>query len=423
MPFSDVAAAPLYYLVAPAGFPNYGDELIVAGWLRHLADVAPDATVWVDTHSPGPAQVLFRELFGHVRFTDTLWRLCSESSSENPWEVAAWVQEVVHNPGTAARWHHGISLLQQVDVVHVVGGGYINKIWPKHVGLLAGAAAAVRRSGGRAAMTGQGLIPAAEDSTPLLRALADRFEIVDVRDAATAELLDVAPGVDDAFLSMGTDQFITPDEAWPGEEPPEVMLCLQSDMNEVGKGRLAGAALSILREWQVPPHKLCVVEGIPRIDRDIFALFEQEMPGARFYPFADVWDKGLPVSSSQTWISTRFHLHMAAAAAGASGVAISISPDYYATKHRSLIDLGSGWTLLENLDEIPARPTDGGFPADTLANFRQSKLELAKAIYAPVVRPEPEPDSQSDAAPDAAAAPPPPQRRRWARRPRNGSPT
>lgn len=383
MPSRDPDARPVYYLIASAGFPNLGDELITRAWLRYLADAAPDATVWVDTHSPGPARLLHGESHPGVRFVDTLWRLSSEAESEDPWEVASWVQQVVHNPGMSPRWHHGISLLQHLDVVHVLGGGYVNKVWPKHIGLLAGAASAIDRSGARGAMTGQALFPAADTAAPLLRALADRFEVVDMRDAASAELLGTTTGVDDAFLSLGREKMTTPAQAWPDEPAPDVMLCVQSDMNHVGAGALAGAVLSTLREWRVKPEHVCVVEGIPRIDRDIYGLFEQQFPGVRFYPFADVWDRGLPVSAEQTWLTTRFHVHMAAAAAGASGVAFSISPDYYATKHRSLIELGSEWTLVDNFSEVPERPTAGGFDQETIASCGQAKLELAKAVYAP----------------------------------------
>lgn len=404
MASSDVSSrsgAQCYYLVAPAGYPNYGDELIAAGWLRHLAETAPDARVWLDTHSPGPAQVLLGDLHPNVRFTDTLWRICTEAPSADPWEVAAWAQDVVHNPGMLARWHHPISLLQEVDVLHVLGGGYINNLWPTHIGLLAGAAAAVRRSGGRAAMAGQGLMPPVEGSAALLRALADRFEVVDVRDEASADLLCSTPGVDDAFLTIGTGAgLITPEQAWPGEEPPEVLVCAQSDLVDGGAGQLAGLLLSTLRAWRVPPEKVCVVEGIPQVDREIFALFEHELPGARFYPFADVWDQGLPVGPAQTWLSTRFHVHMAAAAGGANGVAISVSPGYYDTKHGSLAALGSGWTVLEDLDEVPERPAGGGFDPEALARFRQSKLRLAKAVYAPVARPEPAAESDPESDPD-----------------------
>jgi polysaccharide pyruvyl transferase WcaK-like protein len=409
---AESGARPLYYLGAPAGFPNYGDELILAGWLRWLAETAPEADVWVDTHSPGPASVLLDGLHPRLRFTDVLWRLCGEAPSDDPWEVASWVQAAVHNPGMAPRWYYGIELLSRADVVHLVGGGYINDVWPRHVGVVAGAAAAVRRSGGRAAMTGQGLLPVADGVAPLLRALADRFDIVDVRDEATATLLGVNQGVDDAFLALGP-------HCYSDEDAPEVLLCLQSDLLEVGAGKLAAAVLNMLRSWKVQPEQVGIVEGIPRVDRDVYALFEHELPGARFYPFPDVWNKGLPVSRQQTWISTRFHMHLVAAAAGASGVAISVRPDYYATKHRSLASLGSRWTLVDDLDavvagSVPERPRSGGFAPEALGEFRQAKRDLAKSVYAPVIRPqpEPEPSPESDAGPEVAPAPP---RRIWAR--------
>ena len=371
----------MYYLVATSGFPNYGDELILDGWLRPLRDVAPNAEVWVDTPSPGPTQLLFGEAHPRVRFVDTLWRLCWEAPSDDPWEVAAWVQHAVANPGMAPRWHQGIALLHRLDVVHVVGGGYVNAIWPRHVGLLAGAAAAARHSGARAAMTGQGLAPEPPGAAPLLEALAGRFDVVDVRDVESAELLGVEPGVDDAFLAIGQHRVCRPQDVWPDTRPPEVMVCLQSDMNDAGTGAIAGAALSMLRRWQVPGEGVGVVEGIPRVDREVYALIEHELPGARFLPFVDVWAAGLPVSAAQTWISTRFHPHMLAAAAGAAGVVISISPDYYAPKHRSLIALGSGWTLMEDLGKPPERPSAGGFVPETVRRLSMQKRAVAETLY------------------------------------------
>jgi len=392
----------LYYVVAPVGHPNYGDELIAASWLRELAVMAPDADVWVDTHSPGPAAVLLDGIHPRAKFTDTLWRLCWEAPSEDPWQAAAWVREAVHNPGMMPRLHGGIELLATADVVHVVGGGYINKLWPKQIGLFSGTAAAVERSGGRAAMTGHGLVPACDDVVPLLLSLLDHFEVVEVRDEASAALVDVQPGLDDAFLGIGPHRYETADDQ------PEVMLCLQSDLVEVGIGKLAGAVLSMLRAWKVPPERVGIVEGVPRVDREVFALLERELPGARFYPFSHIWAHGLPANPRQTWISTRFHVHMLAAAAGASGVAVSINPDYYATKHRSLAALGSNWTVLEDLTQVPDRPSAGGYSADTLERLRKAKVEIAKAVYAPVVRRVPA---------DAPAEPQPESfRRRWSRR-------
>jgi hypothetical protein len=88
----------------------------------------------------------------------------------------------------------------------------------------------------------------------------------------------------------------------------------------------------------------------------------------------------MPARAGQTWLSTRFHAHLTAAAVGASGVAVAVNPDYYLTKHRSLTDLGSRWTLSSTLD-TPERPTQGGFPPEIVTTATATKLRVAKTIY------------------------------------------
>lgn len=367
---------PLYYLAGPAGHPNYGDELITAGWLKYLAETAPEATVWVDAHSPGPAQVLLGDLHPRVRFTDTLWRLCWAAPSDDPWQVAAWVRRAVTDPGLAPRWDRGIALLRRAEVIHLLGGGYMNRIWPRHIGLLAGAAAAARASGARCAATGVGLFPEPEGAAELVRATAAEFDIADVRDRASADLLGTTPGIDDAFL--GHPKLRASQDAMP-----DVMLCLQSDQLDIGADALASAVLRMLRAWQIAPERVGVVEAIPGEDRKVFDLIDHQLPGARFYPFVDIWEHGLPVAAGQIWLTTRFHMHLVAASAGATGVAIPVSRDFYATKHRSLVELGSGWTMLDDLDRVPRRPAGTGFDDSVIAAARRAKSVLARAVYAP----------------------------------------
>ena len=100
---------PLYYLVGTSGHPNYGDELIAATWLRYLARIAPDCEVWLDCPNPGPAEVLLGDLHPHVRFVDTLWRLCWAAPSNEPWEVNGFVQRAVHEPVELSA--HGVERL------------------------------------------------------------------------------------------------------------------------------------------------------------------------------------------------------------------------------------------------------------------------------------------------------------------------
>lgn len=367
--------ASVIYLVGTSGNPNYGDELITATWLKYLARVAPNSEVWVDCPNPGPSAVLLAHLHPRVRFTDTCWRLCWESPGDGPWEVASFVQHAINNPGLAPRWVAGIELAARADVMHVIGGGFVNGIWPRHIGLLAAAVAAVRRSGGRAVMTGQGLWPVAEEAQPLLRNLVAQFTTADVRDDSSAGLVGTGASMtgDDMFFS--TDQSL-----YRTDDLREIMICVQSDMLDVSVPALAGFLLDTLRTWGVHPEQVGIIEGIPRVDREVFALIEHDLPGARFYPFSEIMDAGLPAAAGQRWLSTRFHTHLMAAAVGAHGVAVSINSNYYTNKHRSLIERGSGWSLSEGL-QIPAVPTGGGFSTTALREIQEHKAKLAASIY------------------------------------------
>lgn len=369
--------APKLYLVATTGHPNYGDELIAATWLKYLARVAPDSEIWIDCPNPGPSSVMLGNLHPRARFTDTFWRLCWEAPSDGPWEVSAFVQHAVNNPGLAPRWVTGIELAATADVVHIIGGGFINGIWPRHIGLMAAAVASVRRSGGRAVMTGQGLWPVAENAQSLVRNLVGQFEVVDVRDEPSNDLVTAAGRV----TTTGDDMFFGIEAGlYRGDDLPEYMVCLQSDLLDVSVPAMAGFLLDTLRDWDVRPDRVGFVEGIPRVDREVFALVEHDLPGARFYPFSEIIELGLPAAEHQRWLSTRFHVHLMAAAVGAPGVAVSINSGYYTNKHRSLIERGSGWNLSEGL-RVPEMPDEGGFSVGQLQNLQEAKAKVAWSIY------------------------------------------
>lgn len=366
------------YLIGPTGLPNFGDELLAATWLRYLARVAPEAEVWLDCHTPGTAQVMLAGLHPNLRCTNTLWRLSTEAApSDDPWQVAAWVRKVLHDPGMAPRCHPGVELLGQMDVVHIIGGGYVNALWPQHVGLLAGAVAARERSGARLALTGQGFVPHAPGSEELLHALVAHFDVVDTRDEPSAALLASAGAeatCDDVFLDVPTPE--------QHDKARRFMVCVQSDMGALEPPALAGRVLGLLRGWEVKSSELTFVEAIPRVDRAVYDLIAAELPDAEFVPMSALWRRGIPAAADQVWISTRFHLHLLAAAAGARGVAVSVSPDYYDTKHGSLIRLGSGWSMIDAAGtDVPAVPETGGFSADTLDMLATMKGIVAEHVY------------------------------------------
>ena len=392
------------YLVAPTGYPNYGDELIARTWLRYLARVRPRTTVVLDSHSPGQASLLLRDAHPKVIFTNTLWQLTEFAANApasddehkpdptRPWE---WVARTAADPGRAPRLSEGIEILNRASTIHLLGGGYVNSVWPHHVSLVSAIAAVARQTGAAAVASGQGLIPRLDEPgwTALLDAARD-FTVFDVRDAASADALAGAPGVgssasgDDAWLSLHrpvSELYRRIGTRSPGRG---VVLCLQSDLTDQFRGpastgveALTDFVRSTLDAWDVPGSDVTVVEGIPGHDYEVPHRLGSRLDGAAVIPFRELWRHGLPAGKANTWITTRFHPHLMAAAAGDSGIAIVPMPVYYSTKHRSLLDAGSAWTLVEGGDTIPDRPAAGGFSPTARRRAIDAKLALAQRVY------------------------------------------
>jgi polysaccharide pyruvyl transferase WcaK-like protein len=379
----------IVYLVAPSGNPNYGDEFILRAWLRYLARVRPEADVVVDCHTPGQAAVLLRAWHPRVTFVDTIWRICFETAHLPPTEAIAVAASVVHDPGRMPRIVSGIELLARADTVHLVGGGYVNAVWSHHLALLAAANAAVDRSGGIAVATGQGLVPVGDpDRSSLLRDLQERFSLFDVRDGPSYG----------AITRSGGQQSFTGDDAWLGIGDEGVydtaseaarrsfVFCLQSDlMDDFAGGQgtegLTNAIARLIVQWNLDGEDVAVVEGMPGADRIVFDRVAHLLRGVVFVPFTDVWNRGLPARAGQTWVSTRFHPHLLAAATGASGLALSGRSDYYPIKHQSLVEAGSRWQVSDS-SELPSKPVrDGGFTAGSVEQLRRRKSTLAAQLY------------------------------------------
>ncbi|MEZ0341380.1 polysaccharide pyruvyl transferase family protein [Mycobacterium sp. pV006] len=379
------------YLVAPSGHPNYGDEFIVRAWLRHLARVRPDAEVIVDCHTPGQAAVLMAGAHPSVTFVDTLWRICFETAELPPVDAVAAAAAVIGEPGRMPKLVCGVELLARADVVHVVGGGYINAVWPHHLALLAAAAAGADRAGARLVATGQGLLPVGDEQRrALLIAYAQRFATFDVRDQAS---YDVLAGIGDRLTQTGDDAWLGLGHSDVYDDECEaarrrVVFCLQSDlMDDFAGGRgvdgLADAASRLVESWGLDGADVAFVESIPGADRVVFDRISHLVPGAEFMPFSHLWRTGLPAVPGQIWVTTRFHHHLLAAARGVSGIALTGRADYYPVKHQTLAEHGSGW-LLSDSDDLPNAPvTGGGFRPEKVAAMTREKTSLAARIYPP----------------------------------------
>lgn len=378
-----VGTREVVYLVSVAGFPNLGDELIAEAWLRHLAARRPAAVVVVDSPRPGQAALLLQHANPAAVFVDTLWRRVfapGDGHRSDP------VDDLHRSAGSDP----GARLLLRAGTVHIVGGGFLNGLWPHHLALVPAVAAVTRSTGGRAVASGAGLTPGfagldAED----FRAAVDGFDVFDVRDAPSAEYLGPVRGAsftgDDAWLSAAV--------ARPEPGPPEeagVVVCAQGDLTDDfswrgdrGVTAVARFIEATLDEWAVAGPEVVIAECNPGIDAVVANRLGARLDGAERLSFQQVWASGLPTGRGRTWVSTRFHPHLIAASAGDSGVAVIAKPDYYGTKHASLSEAGSAWTLVGPDCDVPPRPCAGGFSPATVATNRSRKAALAHRLYPP----------------------------------------
>ena len=352
------------YLIGPSGTPNFGDEFIDASWLKHLAKAHPETEVYLDCPEPGIAQSLFAELHPKLRVTDTLWRAVRDAAAFPTAEMSTHVADLVKNLGSP-RYDLGLLQLRQAGSLHLLGGGYVNSLWPQHYGLIAGMQAVRELTGARLLATGLGLMPFLDDGTTAADALFHKFDYASARDAESTSTFGMTQGIDDAFLGapaeIGRNSLAA----------NSLCVCIQSDTVDDGYFDKAVAfAREHIQKAVDAGKSVYYFEAIPGVDRAAFDQLEDLIPEANFIPFSMIWANGLPLSPNQEWLTTRFHFHLLAAAAGATGTVIGAKAGYYDIKHKSVQDLGSGWshvsvggeasapaanTLKKNLDSLVER--------------------------------------------------------------------
>lgn len=383
------SGTPVIYLIGTSGHPNYGDELITAAWLGRYARKFPNAVVYLDSPFPGRSASLFRGLHPHLRCVDTLYHACWNAPLDSPEATVNFGYEVAGAPGMLPREATAVEDFADIDLVHILGGGYINAVWPSHLALIGAAATMADRFGARTAMTGAGLIPLVENDSETLGQWLARFDVVDARDSGTFEAVSRSvPQAtqlgDDALLSLvsSPNEGLVP--GWPVEGGTPTMLNLQSDLLTMPLEQLVDCAVATLKAWGVDQEPITLVECLPPDDLAALPLLEPHLPQLQVLRFAEVWRDGLPVHVGQRWITTRFHLHLVAAAAGAWGVAVPVSDEYYRPKHDSLIALGSGWAVANSLEQpatagtAPDQPFSGNLP--TLVDGKRQLCETVLGL-------------------------------------------
>ena len=242
--------------------------------------------------------------------------------------------------------------------------------------MLAAGAALSEERGVRSAVTGLGLMPAAAEPE-LFDRLGAGYSVLDVRDKESRALFSR-----DDVTDSGADVLLDIDShLYDQRESRSLMLSFQTDLVDQGVEVLADLALRTVEAWAVDSSKIGYVEALPGQDRRVFELLQPSLPDMRFYPFIEVWREGLPARRGQRWLTTRFHQHLVAAAAGAWGVFFPVKAGYSDVKHESLVSRGSRWAAAKPGEPVDQAHGEAGF-GRALPPLVAAKQEVAARVYA-----------------------------------------
>ncbi|GAB3600963.1 polysaccharide pyruvyl transferase family protein [Microbacterium tumbae] len=364
---------PIIYLVSPAGHPNYGDELITRAWLDVLTELRPDAEVWLDCPHPGRASHLFRRTHPHLHVTSTLWELARSRTLHDPIEDAERIARHIRDLGTP-RIDPGLFALRGVTSVHLLGGGHFTDLRPDDLGVITAVAELRREFGVPAWATGLGVQPLSAERSGWVSEQLSAFDLVEGRDRASAEAIGGELGVDDAFLVLAGSRPVYDER--PGADS---VVLVQGDERSWSDGDAIRTIEGFLA--YAPDSEAAFVEAVPPDDARYIA---DARPDARLYSFGNIWFDGLPARAGQRWLTTRFHGHLLAAAAGAAGTVMVGAPGDD-RGHASLLELGTGWSVAA-AGSVAEPTVDPDFPARA-REHAADKRRLAEQLYPPVDQP------------------------------------
>ena len=349
------------YLVSMASYPNYGDELIARRWLEHLARHRPEDEVWLDCRHPGTASALFGGLHPRLRVTDAVFRTVEDSLRGS----RRGVEDIITSLGTPL-YDAPLLALREAGSLHLLGGGFVNAVWPENDLIVEAMRAASRLGGAPLIATGQGLAPFGPETL-------QGFDHVSVRDAPSAQRLGIPQGVDDAYL---VERMPVPERS----APTELVLCVQSDAVDDGAfERLIGHVRRTVGASGIPRERVRYVEALPGGDFAGYDRLRDLVAEDGFVPFTRFWRGEFSPAAHQVWLTTRFHHHLVAALHGARGIALAAKTGYYDVKHGSLVEGGSRWRVQDGTGEVLdlSQLPDPAPAADSIA----AKTAEAQLLY------------------------------------------
>ena len=244
-------------LVGAIANPNMGDEAILHENLRLIKRMfGENCIVYVFTKDASYTALHVQEQ--GVVPVDYLHRITKECHYDLGKICARHEELLAYEPGEGddSDFEAIHDIMRSVDVLHIVGGGYLNGIWPDMLEEVHVLTLLAQRYGARVLATGIGVYPLNEHVADRVLDVVRACEVVDFRDGSMDELTKFIPNADlGDKVQMTTDDavrfgMLAPNE-WRPALPADIVharnkryavICLHNDPAIVD----AGAAKEII---------------------------------------------------------------------------------------------------------------------------------------------------------------------------------
>ncbi len=333
----------VFYLVSQAGFGNLGDELILREWLHKIDNIyGENATVYIDVSQPSICQFMLAtcSFSLNIKVQDILWNISRQHPVEAGLSLKNELMPYLEN-------------FSKVEIVHILGGGYINDTWEFNKNLITLCKFIQDFCGCKLFATGIGLFPFETQNLKKYRFFINalkKFEFVDVRDEESYKILN---NLDTEIIKQQTcdDIFLAEKHRLINNEK------LQTNKQKKLCIFLSGGDLVInytidLIEFSVNQKKIsnvlfvcCTDDDLVQVKKIIVYFNLYKNLNFQIISFFEAFIKPLQLNQDDMFFCTRFHGHLLASLSGATGICASTTP-YYDVKHQSLIKLGSGFAMI-----------------------------------------------------------------------------
>ncbi|AVH75298.1 polysaccharide pyruvyl transferase family protein [Weissella koreensis] len=351
-----------YYLISTAGYPNFGDEQIVRNWLAFFKKNHAHDQITLDVPFPARSSLLFKDEFPNINFVDTIWNLIyagddAGATLEDPVTLIHLLE------GDAPRDFMGIENMKSADEIHLLGGGYFTTDRPEfnRTYLFFPILTYLKSLNPSLKLIthGLGLTPISNNyKIELETNYLSEFNYVGVRDKESAKIKGTTLELDDVFMSHKLNALRIDDQ----KDNPDILLVLKP-INDQEKLKVFLNQLIQYLETEKNKNKtIGILEFMVPIDNWLFfEPYLNAIPTIKqrltFFGFWDIWTKGIPYKKDQEWIVSRFHAHLIGSILKVKGSIFIESDQYYQTKQQSLLELGTGWQLIENDPTFNIKPS------------------------------------------------------------------